>query len=249
MEELLRDQEILNTIASLSSEEFDALKSTLPYDERFALDLYLHNDVIEEEPLRRAIEDLCELISVLKNNNKSYILELTFKEFFKGKSHREKALAIKDIKSIISTLPLEDARLINLYLHDVELEILLLKFDMNIPTLSDKLNKIIEQITFELYRLQMERTFNKSSDYNSTSIHDEFMTKYTPADILSAMLTLPKEEVEIIYSMYDGDIFMSDTNKSLTSLTYDTIIKPKLTGTLLKNKKVKPQGMKIEKRD
>ena len=32
-------------------------------------------------------------------------------------------------------------------------------------------------------------------------------------------------------------------------LTYDTIIKPKLTGTLLKNKKVKPQGMKIEKRD
>ena len=101
MEELLRDQEILNTIASLSSEEFDALKSTLPYDERFALDLYLHNDVIEEEPLRRAIEDLCELISVLKNNNKSYILELTFKEFFKGKSHREKALAIKDIKSII----------------------------------------------------------------------------------------------------------------------------------------------------
>ena len=117
MEELLRDQEILNTIASLSSEEFDALKSTLPYDERFALDLYLHNDVIEEEPLRRAIEDLCELISVLKNNNKSYILELTFKEFFKGKSHREKALAIKDIKSIISTLPLEDARLINLYLH------------------------------------------------------------------------------------------------------------------------------------
>ena len=30
MEELLRDQEILNTIASLSSEEFDALKSTLP---------------------------------------------------------------------------------------------------------------------------------------------------------------------------------------------------------------------------
>ena len=95
----------------------------------------------------------------------------------------------------------------------------------------------------------MERTFNKSSDYNSTSIHDEFMTKYTPADILSAMRTLPKEEVEIIYSMYDGDIFMSDTNKSLTSLTYDTIIKPKLTGTLLKNKKVKPQGMKIEKRD
>ena len=78
MEELLRDQEILNTIASLSSEEFDALKSTLPYDERFALDLYLHNDVIEEEPLRRAIEDLCELISVLKNNNKSYILDLTF---------------------------------------------------------------------------------------------------------------------------------------------------------------------------
>lgn len=109
---------------------------------------------------------------------------------------------------------------------------------MNIPTLSDKLNKIIEQITFELYRLQMERSFNKSSDYNSTSIHDEFMTKYTPADILSAMCTLPKEEVEIIYSMYDGDIFMSDTNKSLTSLTYDTIIKPKLTGTLLKIKKL-----------
>ena len=249
MEELLRDQEILNTIASLNSKEFDALKSTLPYDERFALDLYLHNDVIEEEPLRRAIEDLCELISILKNNNKSYILELTFKEFFKGKSNREKAIAIKDIKSIISTLPLEDARLINLYLHNVELEILLLKFDMNIPTLSDKLNKIIEQITFELYCLQMERSFNKSSDYNSTSIHDEFMTKYTPADILNAMCTLPKEEVEIIYSMYDGDIFMSDTNKSLTSLTYDTIIKPKLTGTLLKNKKVKPQGMKIEKRD
>lgn len=249
MEELLRNQEILNTIVSLSSEEFDALKSTLPYDERFALDLYLHNDVIEEDPLCRAIEDLCELISILKNNNKSYILELTFKEFFKGKSHREKALAIKNIKSIISTLPLEDARLINLYLHDVELEILLLKFDMNMPTLSDKLNKIIEQITFELYRLQMERSFNKSSDYNSASIHDEYMTKYTPADILSAMCTLPKEEVEIIYSMYDGDIFMSDTNKSLTSLTYDTIIKPKLTGALLKNKKVKPQGMKIEKRD
>lgn len=245
----LCDKEVLSAIASLSSEEFEGIKSVLPSEERFALDLYLNNSIIQEKQLSQALLDLNELIVILKNENKAYILELTFKEFFKGKSHREKALAIKDIKSIISTLPLEDARLITLYLNNVRLEELLQKFDMNIPTLSDKLNKIIEQITFELYRLQMERSFNKSSDYNSTSIHDEFMTKYTPADILNAMRTLPKEEVEIIYSMYDGDIFMSNTNKSLTSLTYDTIIKPKLTGTLLKNKKVKPQGMKIEKRD
>lgn len=245
----LCDKEVLNAIASLSSEEFDEIKSILPSAERFALDLYLNNGVIQKETLHQALIDLNELISILKNENKSYILELTFKEFFKGKNYREKALAIKDIKSIISTLSLEDARLITLYLNNVKLETLLLKFDMNIPTLSDRLNKIIEQITFELYRIQMERTFNKGSDYNSLSMQEEFMSKYTPADILNAMSTLPKEEVEIIYSMYDGDIFTSDTNKSLTSLTYDTIIRQKLTSTLLKNKNAEPKGKKIEKGD
>lgn len=245
----LCDKEILSAIASLSSEEFEGIKSVLPSEERFALDLYLNNSIIQEKQLSQALLDLNELIVILKNENKAYILELTFKEFFKEKSYHEKSLAIKDIKHIISTLPLEDARLITLYLNNVKLEELLQKFDMSIPALSAKLNKIIEYITFELYQIQRERTVNQSSNYQLNSIKEEFTPKYTPAEILDAMSSLPKEEIEIIYSMYDGDIFTSDTNKSLTSLTYDTIIRPKLTSTLLKNKVPETKGKKIEKGD
>ena len=61
MEELLRDQEILNTIASLSSEEFDALKSTLPYDERFALE----SNKDAKKAIRQAANHLNKLLQQL----------------------------------------------------------------------------------------------------------------------------------------------------------------------------------------
>ena len=50
----------------------------------------------------------------------------------------------------------------------------------------------------------------------------DILVKINSADGLETVKYISektKEEVEIIYSMYDGDIFMSDTNKSLTSLT------------------------------
>lgn len=248
--EKLNKEKLLEFSGSLTSEEFEQIKSILPSEERFALDVAIHNANSSEEIeklLKKALNDFLDLVTILTDEKSVAILYSTFPEYFKGKSCRVQSQALKDLKIIINSLPLEDIRLITLYLTDVSLEDLLKIFQTDIPTLSSNINDIIVFIKYRLGELELERDYNNSKKYEHLSFKEGLGKTYSPSAILNAMGLLSKEDREIIYSSYDGDIFTSDANKSLTGMTYELIIEPKLSAILAKNDLTTTKTKKIER--